>query len=487
MSEQRKIYSLTQLNQSFEKHIWDTFSKRDFWITAELIKINQKSGHFYIELADSINDSTTARSFATIWASNYRNIVEQIGLNEVLGILQPGNKILINVKIEFHTIYGLKLKIRGIDPAYSYGEIERKRQEVIKRLKKEEIFDLQKQIRLPTIIKRIALIGSPNTSGYRDFQQELLINHDYNKFVIKEFPVRVQGDAAVKEIVAAIKDASRHDADVIVILRGGGSKMDLALFDDYEISKAICNSRLPVITGIGHENDEVVSDLVARVTFITPTAVARHIHYAISSFKEIMRELHDKSIQLSLQLLSESKEEFTHYNNYLSHYSRELIHYWRSTFQEKEYEILQKSRTLLYEGKDILAVLSHRTSSHLQRLVQQEGSQLERLLDRISDFAQQKIEREKEVNLSQVLSSVQLLSQQIIDRERIVFGNQEELLALLNPLKILESGYTISTIDDQDVKNREVKIGDEMKTLSSNYLITSKIVTKKDIKHENNG
>ncbi len=486
MSEQRKIYSLTQLNQSFEKHIWETFSKRDFWITAELIKINQKSGHFYIELADSSNDVTTARSFATIWASTYRTIVEEIGLNEVLGILQPGNKVLINVKIEFHTIYGLKLKIRGIDPAYSYGEIERKRQEVIKRLKKEEIFDLQKKLRLPTIIKRIALIGSPNTSGFRDFQEELLVNHDFNKFAIKEFAVRVQGDAAVKEIVAAIKDANSHDADVIVILRGGGSKMDLALFDDYEISKAICNSRLPVLTGIGHENDEVVADLVARVTFITPTAVARHIQYGISSFREIMRELHDKSIQMSLQLLSESKEEFTHYNNYLSHYSRELIHYWRSTFQEKEYEIVQKSRTLLYEGKDALAVLSHRTSSQLQRLVQQEGSQLERMLDRVSDFAQQKIEREKEVNLNQVLSSVHLLSQQIIDRERIVFGNQEELLALLNPLKILESGYTISTIDEQDIKNIEVKIGDEMKTLSSNYLITSKVVSKKDIKHEDN-
>src|SRR5690554_5279908 len=96
-------------------------------------------------------------------------------------------------------------------------------QEVIKRLKKEGIYDLQKEPRLPTIIKRIALIGSPNTSGYRDFQNELLVNHDFNNFVIKEFPVRVQGDAAVKEIVAAIKDASNHDADVIVILRGGGS------------------------------------------------------------------------------------------------------------------------------------------------------------------------------------------------------------------------------------------------------------------------
>src|SRR5690554_2801536 len=173
------------------------------FIICTIRQFNQKSGHFYIELADSANDKTTARSFATIWASTYSTIVNEIGLKETQSILQPGNKVLINVKIEFHTIYGLKLKIRAIDPAYSYGEIERKRQEVIKRLKKEGIYDLQKELRLPTIIKRIALIGSPNTSGYRDFQNELLVNHDFNNFVIKEFPVRVQGDAAVKEIVAA--------------------------------------------------------------------------------------------------------------------------------------------------------------------------------------------------------------------------------------------------------------------------------------------
>lgn len=486
MSQQRKIYSLTQLNQSFEKHIWEQFSQRDFWITAELIKINQKSGHYYVELADSIKDTTTARSFATIWASNYHKIVEEIGLKEAQSILQPGNKILMNVKIEFHAIYGLKLKIRAIDPAYSYGEIERKKQEIIKRLKQEGIFDLQKRLRLPTIIKRIALIGSPNTSGYRDFQNELLVNHDFNRFVIKEFPVRVQGEQAIPEIVAAIKEASCHDADVIVILRGGGSKMDLALFDDYDISKAICKSRLPVLTGIGHENDEVVADLVACMHFITPTSVARHIHYAISSFKEIMRELNDRTIQIALKALVESKEEFSHYNNYLSHYSRELIQYWRSIFQEKEYEVLQKARTLLFEGKDALAVLSHGSFFQLQRLVQQEGSQLERVLERISDFTHQKLEREKDINLNQILSNVHLLGQQIIDRERVVFDNQEELLTLLNPLKILASGYTISTIDEQDIKDSEIRAGDEMKTLSSNYLITSKIISKKVIKHENN-
>lgn len=486
MPEERKIFTLTQLNQSLEKLFWDKFSESSYWITAELIKISQKSGHFYIELADSQNEKTTARSFATIWASVYQTIVSEIGLKEAQGILQPGNKVLMNVKIEYHKIYGLKLKIRDIDPTYSYGEIERKRQEVIKRLQKEELFENQKDIHLPSIIKRIILIGSPNTSGYRDFQNELFNNHNFNRFTVKEFPVRVQGEQAVKEIVDAIKEANSYDADVIVILRGGGSKMDLALFDDYGISKAICMSRLPVLTGIGHETDEVVADMVARQKFITPTAVGQYIQYAIQSFKEIMRELNDKTIQKALQLLGESREEFNHYNNYLLHHSREIIHSWQNIFQKMEHEIMQKSRTLLYLEKDTLAQFIHRTSSQLQRLVQHNRNQTDRILERVSTLSLQSVDNERDRNVKQTLSNIQLLSQQAIDRERIIFNNQAELLILLNPMKILASGYTISTIGDKDVKDSLVKEGDEMKTLSSNYLITSKVVSKKEMKNENN-
>lgn len=486
MIEERKIFSLTQLNTSLEKHFWDNFSQRDFWITAELIKINEKRGHFYMEIADSIENQTTARGFATIWASAYTKIVENVGLQELQSILQPGNKILFNVKIEYHKIYGLSLRVRAIDPNYSYGEIERKRQEVIQRLKKEELFDRQRTLRLPPIIKRIALIGSPNTSGYRDFQNELFNNHEFNKFMVKEFPVRVQGDAAVHDIVEAIKEANLYDAEVIVILRGGGSKMDLALFDDYEIAREICLSRLPVITGIGHETDIVVADLVARQHHITPTAVAVHIHYAIRSFREIMRELYDRMIQLGSATFNESKEEFLVYSNYLSHYTRELIHYWKNTFKDLEFEILQKGRTVLYSGKDELSYLSHNLSSHLQGLVHQEASHLERYKERVLNYSLQTIEREKETNLNQTLSTVKLLSKQIVERERIITSNQEELLGLLNPLKILSSGYTISTINDVDIQEVESKEGDEMKTLSSTALITSIVTKSKKIKHGDN-
>ncbi|MBW7866994.1 MAG: exodeoxyribonuclease VII large subunit [Brumimicrobium sp.] len=462
MSE-RKIYTLTQLNQAFERHVMKHFGSQDYWITAEIVKVNQKSGHFYLELADSMNDKTTAISSAVIWATTYASVVEKIGLKEVLGILQPGNKALLNVKLEYHSIYGLKINIRAIDPSYSYGEIERKRQEVIKKLQNEGIFLNQQDIRLPTIIKRIALIGSPETSGFRDFQNELFVNYDFNKFKVKIFPVSVQGETAIPGIVDAIKEANCYDVDVIAILRGGGSKMDLALFDDYRIAKEICLSRLPVLTGIGHETDEVVSDLVARQHFITPTAVGQFIQYGVQSFQKIMRELYDKTIQLSLQDLGGAREEFLHYNNYLTHYVRELIQYWKQTFREFGFEISEKSREYVYSEKSDLMDLSHDLTTELQRLLHREVSGLE-------------LQQERIFNLS--------LNQ--LERERINLSNQEELLALLNPLKILSAGFTISTIGDQDVRDVDVQIGDEMRTLASNSLLVSKIISKTELDHGNN-
>lgn len=480
MTDERKIFTLTQLNISLEKHFIENFSNRDFWITAELIKVNVKSGHHYLELADSTDNQTTAQTRATIWASTYSTILSTIGLNEVRSILQPGNKLLLNVKIEYHKIYGLSLRVRDIDPNYSYGEIERKRKVVIKKLKAENLFDQQQTLRLPTIIKRIALIGSPGTSGFRDFLNELFNTHEFKQFAVKEFPVRVQGDAAIPDIVAAIKEANQYDAEVIVIIRGGGSKMDLALFDDYEISKAICLSKLPVITGIGHETDEVVADLVARQKFITPTAVAVHIHYAIQSFKEIMRELHDKMIRLSMVQLKDSQEEFVMYSNYLSLFSRELIHFWRNAFKDQEFSILEKSRTVLFHGKDELSLLSHKISSSLNQLVHVESKNLDHYLQRASMFGLDHVRREKEFVINQFFRSIQLQGQQLIDIERIVLKNQEELLTLLNPMKILSSGYTISTIDDHDIKDVEVLEGQEMKTLTTKYLITSKVMNIKE-------
>ncbi|MDX1652095.1 MAG: exodeoxyribonuclease VII large subunit [Brumimicrobium sp.] len=484
MTTERKIYSLTQLNRSLEKHFWENFGNRSFWVSAEIIKVNEKSGHFYFELADSREGQTTARSTATLWSTAFAAIDQRIGRSELEQLLKPGNKVLFSIVIEFHAIYGLKLKITDIDPAYSYGEIERKRQEVISRLKKEGLFDLQRKLKLPLIIKRIALIGSPDTSGFRDFKNELLNNHDFNKFKIKVFPVRVQGEHAAFEIAKAVREAALYDVDAVVVLRGGGSKMDLAIFDDYALSKAICEIKKPVLTGIGHETDRVVADMVAHTFFITPTAVARHIHYAISSFKEIMREMHDKTMQLSQQLLSAEKGTFNHVNNYLVYHSRALLHFWRSKFQERAHELGNHSTRYIYRANDELKTISHELQSMLGENVRQQRNILERELNAVSYNAENILYSSGSYEIPGIMEKINVQGLNMIQQSRINLEHTVGLLELLNPNKILQSGYTISTIDDVDVMRYEGEMtGKELKTLTVDRLIMSEI--KKIIKLEN--
>lgn len=486
MSTERKVYSLTQLNQSLENHFWSKFGDRTFWVTAEVIKVNIKSGHYYLELADSKNNTMTAKSFATIWSRTYRIIQEQVGATELQGILKPGNNVLFALKIEYHAVYGLKLNILNIDPTYSYGAIEKKRKEVIERLRKEELLDKQKKLKLPAIIKRIALIGSPDTSGFTDFNDELLNNHDFNKFIIKVFPVRVQGDQAIPEITNAVREASCYNADVIVILRGGGSKMDLSIFDDFELAKSIAQSRLPVLTGIGHETDRVVADLVAHAYFKTPTAVAGHIHYAISSFREIMRDLHDKVIHRAQQLISSEREEFNHVNNYLQHYSRAMIQHWRTVFQQFENDVSSAAYSSLHESKRTQDKTIHQLIHQVERTVQYERNNLDRVFDEVDNSAQRTLDDERKFTLEHLLENVKAFGSNQVERDRVVLENLNDLLSVLNPNKMLASGYTISTIDEVDVHEVDGEIvGKTMKTLTSKHLITSNIIELKKIKGNN--
>ena len=256
------------------------FGVKSFWVTAEIVKINQKGGNYYLELADSVNGIKTAQMSAYIWSMQFQELAKSLG-EEIKTILVAGNKVLFQLKIEFHKVYGLKLNIVNVDPTYSYGEIERIKKENIETLKKEGLFELQKELNLSILAKRIAVIGSPDTSGYRDFMDTLFKNNAYRNFKVKVFPSSVQGERAVPELIKAIQSAEKYDVDVIVMVRGGGGKMDLHVFNDLELCRAICRARVPVLTGIGHESDEVVADLVANTFTITPTAAAKFLFMRI--------------------------------------------------------------------------------------------------------------------------------------------------------------------------------------------------------------
>ena len=427
-------------------------------MVAEIAKSNEKNGHHYLELVDTEKNKTSALMSATLWAGSYKNIKSKVG-NDIVQILKTGNKVLFSMRIEYHKIYGLKLNVMDIDPSYSYGEVEKRKQETIERLKKEGLFDLQKAVYLPVLSKRIALIGSPGTAGYRDFISKLENNSVYRNFQIKEFAASVQGDKSVNEIIAALKEAREYDVDAIVILRGGGSKMDLNVFNEYELVKEICLTKIAVITGVGHEYDEVVADLVCRKMCITPTAAAEFLYIQIATFSADLRQGFDAILSYSKNMVGGLKDEFNHLHKYLMHNSRQILleHQWE------------------------LNTESHNVQKGFVQMVSNERAALELKLDKVRSQSINKIQLAVESDLPSRLDRLQLSADNYLMHRRTELNGVNELLIMLDPQRLLERGYTISTVDDIDLnKLDKTAEGKTLKTLTSTAIVTSEIKTIKE-------
>jgi exodeoxyribonuclease VII large subunit len=368
--------------------------------------------------------------------------------------MQPGNRLLFRVSVTFHEIYGLSLTIHDLDPAFTYGEIELKKKQTIERLKQEGLFDLQKELKLPLIVKRVVLIGSPDTSGYRDFLTEMRQNNIFRNFIIQEIATTVQGDKAVAEICAALINADSFAADAVVLIRGGGSKMDLNVFNDYQICSTIAQMRLPVITGIGHETDEVVADLVANTRQITPTAVAKFLYIKVGTFRAELQNLLDKSLQLGLTQLNQATELFSSTSKFLTHYFQNIITDYRTDVQNKLHRLEVGTNEILAEQRAILDLSLEKSvvaACHLLNIVQT-------------------------IELPSLLEKMVLHSSNHIEIQRLEILNLQEKVAVLNPLKLLKVGYTISSIDQIDLSlYRGELIGKELQTLSDQFIVYSTI------------
>ncbi|WP_072032192.1 exodeoxyribonuclease VII large subunit [Crocinitomix catalasitica] len=457
MDTPKNIFSLTALTRSIERLVQNQLGDRLFWIVAEVVKIQEKNGHNYLHLVDSEEGKTTAEMDATLWFTTFNRINTKLN-NELPGILAKGNKVLLQVKVEFHAVFGMKLNVFDVDPSITYGEIEKLKKETLDRLQKEGLLYLQKQLYLPPMIKKIGIIGSPNSSGYRDFINELFENQIFSNFKVKGFPTRVQGEKAENEIVKAILKAQAYNLDVLVIIRGGGSKMDLNLFNHYNIAKAISESKIPVITGIGHESDDVLSDHVAHISQITPTAVAKFIYLRVGIFKTSVDDAFNKIVSNSERLVSQKKELFKQLSNYIVFYAQET---------------LVVNRNLLRENIHLLHVLSNER-------FEIERSSLRMKLTKIGHYAINKIELKKNTELFSTMDKIDILTSNTLRQNHVKLDNLNTLLELLNPEELLKKGYTISTINKVDInKFTGELIGSEMKTLTANKVIVSEITKVK--------
>lgn len=269
--------SLLELQERL-KHAIEGAVPRPVWVTAEIGEMNSHiSGHCYLDLVDYKEGErgVAAKARGVIWSSTWRMLKPYF--QSSAGVpLQKGLNVLIKVQAGFSTVYGLSLNILDIDPSFTVGELELRRQQTIKRLQQEGCMEMNAQLNLPALPRRIAVVSAPGAAGYRDFMNHLHKNEYGFRFETELFPAQMQGEEAPQSIIAALDAiAAREDGfDVVAILRGGGATMDLVCFDDYSLAVNIAQFPLPVITGIGHDHDYHIADMVANTWLKTPTAVA---------------------------------------------------------------------------------------------------------------------------------------------------------------------------------------------------------------------
>ena len=266
------LYTLqTQLRTVLE----DSFPAK-MWVKAEISAVKARAGgHCYLELSQSGDAGLAAKATAIIWSSKFRMLAPYF--QSVTGIpLQEGINVLVHVQVNYSQLYGLSLIIDDIDPEYTVGDKERERQETIERLKREGLLDRQKRLTLAPLPYRLAVISAPDAAGYRDFMRHLHENDYGFTFHTDLFEAVMQGVAAPSSIAEAIAAASEASPgyDAVLILRGGGAKLDLACFDDYEVGAAIGRCPVPVLTAVGHDQDYHICDMAAWEYVKTPTALA---------------------------------------------------------------------------------------------------------------------------------------------------------------------------------------------------------------------
>lgn len=266
----------------------DSSLDASYWVKAEISSLSEKGGHMYLELVDG----KSAKMRATCWADTKEMLLAYFE-SETGQTLQAGMSVLVETEIQFHPVYGLSLSIVGIDPSYTLGDLARQRQKTIAQLQADGLLDAQQLLTLPTLVKKIAVISSPNAAGYEDFKHQLE-NSGY-AFHTRLFGATMQGENAAPSIIAALEDIHPEHFDIVVIIRGGGATTDLSCFDDYTLCAVCAQSELPILTGIGHTRDISVLDLVAHLSLKTPTAVAE---WLIHRMDEQMGHIADLLVRL---------------------------------------------------------------------------------------------------------------------------------------------------------------------------------------------
>lgn len=435
--------SLSELNELVQEVITVSLPET-YWVLAETsdVRINASSGHCYLEFIEKNPDSNqiVAKARGVIWARTFHMLKpyfeDTTGQSFVSGL-----KVLVKVSVEFHKLYGYSLTVYDIDPTYTLGDLAKKRMEIIRQLQEEGIFDLNKELELPELPQRIAIITSPTAAGYEDFINQLTQNKAGYSFYLKLFPAIMQGEKTEDSIIQALDRICQYTDyfDAVVLIRGGGSATDLNCFDSYSLAAHCAQFPLPIITGIGHERDDSIVDMVAHTRMKTPTAVAT---FLISLIDEQAGELNE----LQQLLYTLSTEMTTSRQNELSLLTTRIP--VSVTYQ------IERNRSKLFSLKSNLSAVNLLIQQQHAFLIQKKQSLLNAVSNLIAENnhtlneARQLVENAVKTSFAEKKQSINLL---------------EQFIKLASPDYILKRGYTLILKDGKIVKKvSELTTGDEI-------------------------
>ena len=296
--------TLYELN-GLVKEVIECEMPNEYWVEAELSECRESRGHCYMELIqkDEQNATPIAKASAKCWASKWM-IIRPYFERTTGQQLHAGMKVLLKVYPQFHEAYGFSWIVTDIDPTYTLGDMARKRQEIIRQLKEEGVFDLQKELQLPLFCQHIAVISSETAAGYGDFCNQLADNPYGFQFRTQLFPAIMQGEGVEQSIIEALERIYDCDFDCVVIIRGGGATSDMSGFDTLALAENVANFPLPIITGIGHDRDESILDMVSHTRVKTPTAAAALLIDHLKLVLDTINNAQDAIARLTQQKLS---------------------------------------------------------------------------------------------------------------------------------------------------------------------------------------
>lgn len=427
------MLTLSQLN-NMVRQVIELSMPEEYWATAELAGVHENRGNCYMELIEKseLGNTPVAQARACCWRNTWLRLSPRF--TAATGQpLHAGQKVLLRLRANFHEAYGFSWIVTDIDPSYTMGDMARRRQEILRALQEQGVADMNKTLPLPLFTQRIAVISSATAAGYGDFCNQLENNEYGFRFTTTLFPAIMQGEMVQDSIIQALENISRQADlyDAVVIIRGGGSTADLSGFDTLPLAENVANFPLPIITGIGHERDQSVLDVIACVSQKTPTAVAA---FLISRLADTLNRIDDCSQRMAAAI------------------GRRM--------QQEQMALQRMEQRLAYSVGSRLLREHGRMDSAAQRLSHAMGSRLQRERGRIEMLTQR----------------LPLLCRTATERERSRIAMLAQRAVALDPVNILRRGYSITLHDGKAVTSHsQLAPGDGISIRLADGTIAAKV------------